>query len=42
MFYIFLYYAVIPVLAALWSPVGKGLISWLSSDVFLCFCHFPI
>ena len=32
------------VLAALSSPAGKGLTSWLSCvcDVFLCFCHFPI
>ena len=30
-------------LAALWSPVRKGLTSWLSvCDVSLCFCHFPI
>ena len=28
--------------AALLSPVGKGLTSWLICvcDVFLCFCHF--
>ena len=24
-------------IAALWSPVEKGLTSW---HVFLCFCHF--
>ena len=29
-------------LAALWSPSGNGLISWLSWFVLLCFCHFPI
>ena len=31
-------------LTALWSPVVKGLTSWLSCirDVFLCFCHFPM
>ena len=31
-------------IAALWSPAGKGLTSWLLCvcDVFLCFCHFPI
>ena len=29
-------------LAALWSPAGKGLNSWLSSMLcFLVFCHFP-
>ena len=30
--------------AALWSPDGKGMTSWLSPeyDVFLCFCHFPM
>ena len=27
--------------AALWSPAGKGLTSWLSCVVFLVFCHFP-
>ena len=26
-------------LVALWSPAGKGLISWLSG--FVVFCHFP-
>ena len=30
-------------LAALWSPAGKGLTSWLSYVwCFLAFCHFPI
>ena len=30
-------------LAALWSPVGKVLTSWLSCVLdFLLFCHFPI
>ena len=31
-------------LAALWSPAGKGLTSWLLSCMwcFLVFCHFPI
>ena len=29
-------------LAALWSPAGKGLTSWLSCMLcFLVFCHFP-
>ena len=29
--------------AALWSPAGKGLNSWLSCVLcFLVFCHFPI
>ena len=29
-------------LAALWSPAGKGLTSWLSCVLsFLVFCHFP-
>ena len=29
-------------LAALWSPAGKGLTSWLSRVLcFLMFCHFP-
>ena len=31
------------VYSALWSPVGKGLISWLSFVMFNCvFCHFPM
>ena len=30
-------------IAALWSPDGKGLASWLSwGDVYLWFCHFPM
>ena len=31
-------------IAALWSPAGKGLTSWLSyaCDVLLCFGHFPV
>ena len=31
-------------LAALWSPVGKGLTSWLSKlyVMFSVFCHFPM
>ena len=30
-------------IAALWSPAGKGLTSWLSvCGVLLCFCHFPV
>ena len=28
--------------AALWSPARKGLTHWLSCDVFLSICHFPI
>ena len=29
--------------AALWSPAGKGLISWLFfCDVKLYFCHIPM
>ena len=32
-----------PFTAALWSRVGKGLISGnLVFDVLLCFCHFPV
>ena len=35
--------SVISAFAALWSPVRKGLTSWLYvCDVSLCFCHFPI
>ena len=30
------------IIAALWWPAGKGLTSWLSFDVLLCFCHFPM
>ena len=29
-------------IAALLSPTGKGLTSWLSFVVFNCVCHFPI
>ena len=30
-------------IAALWSPAGRGLTSWLLvCDVFLCFCHFTM
>ena len=30
-------------IAALWSPVGKGLTSWLSCmGCVLVFCHFPM
>ena len=31
-------------IAALWSPAGKGLTSWLSCICYLllCFCHFPM
>ena len=29
------------IIAALWLPAGKGLISWLSFVLFNCFCHFP-
>ena len=30
-------------IAALWSPVGKGLTSWLCCmGCLLCFCHFPM
>ena len=29
--------------AALWSPAGKGLSSWLSCvRSFVVFCHFPV
>ena len=29
--------------AALWSPAGKGLTSWLSCvRSFVVFCHFPV
>ena len=40
-------FAILPCLflAALWSPVGKGLTSWRSfmSCFLVCFfCHFPI
>ena len=29
-------------IAALWSPEGKGLTSWLLFVMFTCFCHFPM
>ena len=29
-------------IAALWSPVGKGLASWLLFVRFNCFRHFPM
>ena len=30
-------------IAALWSPAGKGLASWLSCMLcFIVFCHFPM
>ena len=30
-------------IAALWSPVEKGLTSWLSCMLsFIVFCHFPV
>ena len=30
-------------IAALWSPAGKGLTSWLLFVVLNCvFCHFPM
>ena len=29
-------------IAALLSPAGKGLTSWLSFVMFNCVCHFPI
>ena len=30
-------------IAALWSPTGKGLASWLSCVLcFIVFCHFPL
>ena len=35
-------YAVLSVRAALWSPAGKGLASWLSCVMFSCiFVIFP-
>ena len=41
-FHVCLYYTVFPVLCSLLSPAEKGLTSWLSCDVLLCICHFPI
>ena len=29
-------------IAALCSPVGKGLTSWLLFVMFIVFCHFPM
>ena len=29
-------------IAALWSPAGKGLTSWLSFECLICDCFFPI
>ena len=29
-------------IAALWSPVGKGLTSWFSFVMFVFFFHFPM
>ena len=29
-------------IAALWSPAGKGLTSWLLLVIFLYFCYFPM
>ena len=29
-------------IAALWSPVGKGLLSWLLLVIFIVFCYFPM
>ena len=29
-------------IAALWSPAGKGLTSWLLFVMFYCFCHIPM
>ena len=28
--------------AVLWSPAGKGLISWLSLVMFMYFCDFAV
>ena len=28
--------------AALWSPAGKGLTSWLLLVMFIVFCYFPM
>ena len=42
-FFLHLYFVLVCLfLAALWSPAGKGLTSWLSCMwCFLVFCHFP-
>ena len=29
-------------IAALWSPAGKGLTSWLLLVMFVVFCYFPM
>ena len=29
-------------IAALWSPAGKELASWLLLVILLCFCYFPM
>ena len=29
-------------IAALWSPAGKGLTSWLFLRYILCFCYIPM
>ena len=29
-------------IAALWSPAGKGLTSWLLLMMFFVFCFFPL
>ena len=29
-------------IAALWSPAGKGLTSWLLLVMFIVFCYFPL
>ena len=29
-------------IAALWSPAGKGLTSWLLLVILLYFCYFPM
>ena len=30
------------VIAALWSPAGKGLTSWFMLVMFIIFCYFPM
>ena len=43
LFFMFVFMPYCQFLAAVWSPAGKGLTSWLSGVLcFLCFCHFPI
>ena len=29
-------------IAALWSPAGKGLTSWLLLVMLIVFCYFPV